>query len=56
MADIAQEMVKVSLDAFVNEDIALAEKAAGRDEEVDRLYETVIINILNIITEKITFF
>lgn len=52
MADIAQEMLKMSLDAFVNEDIALAEKAAGRDEEVDRLYEIVINDIINIITEK----
>jgi len=55
MAVIAQEMVKMSLDAFVNEDIALAEKAAGRDEEVDRLYETVINDIINIITEKKEF-
>ncbi len=52
MADIAQKMLKMSLDAFVNEDIALAQKAAERDEEVDRLYETVINDILNIIAEK----
>ncbi|MBE7722578.1 MAG: phosphate signaling complex protein PhoU [Lacrimispora celerecrescens] len=52
MADIAQKMLKMSLDAFVNEDIALAEKAAERDEDVDRLYETVINDILNIIAEK----
>ncbi|HBC99539.1 MAG TPA: phosphate transport system regulatory protein PhoU [Lachnoclostridium sp.] len=52
MADIAQKMLKMSLDAFVNEDIALAEKAAERDEDVDRLYETVINDILSIITEK----
>lgn len=52
MADIAQTMLKMSLDAFVNEDIALAQKAAERDEEVDRLYETVINDILNIIAEK----
>ncbi|WP_242976845.1 phosphate signaling complex protein PhoU [Lacrimispora celerecrescens] len=52
MADIAQKMLKMSLDAFVNEDIALAEKAAERDEDVDRLYETVINDFLNIITEK----
>jgi phosphate transport system protein len=52
MADIAQEMIKMSLDAFVNEDIALAEKAAKRDEEVDSLYETVINDILNNITEN----
>jgi len=52
MADIAQKMLKMSLDAFVNEDIALAEKAAERDEDVDRLYETVINDFLNIIAEK----
>jgi phosphate transport system protein len=52
MAEIAQKMLKMSLDAFVNEDIALAQKAAERDEDVDRLYETVINEILNIITEK----
>jgi phosphate transport system protein len=52
MAGIAQEMIKMSLDAFVQEDINLAEKAAKRDEEVDSLYETVINDILNFITEK----
>jgi len=55
MAVIAQEMVKMSLDAFVNEDIALAEKAVGRDEEVDSLYETVINDIIDIIIEKKEF-
>jgi len=55
MAVVAQEMVKMSLDAFVNEDIALAEKAVGRDEEVDSLYETVINDIIDIIIEKKEF-
>lgn len=52
MAFIAQEMIKMSLDAFVKEDTVLAEKAAGRDEEVDSLYETIISDILQIITER----
>jgi phosphate transport system protein len=52
MADIAQEMIKMSLDAFVKEDVSLAEKAALRDEEVDKLYEAVVNDTLNIITEK----
>lgn len=52
MAVIAQEMIKMSLEAFVNEDVALAEKAAGRDEEVDRLYDTVLTDILNIIVSQ----
>lgn len=52
MAGITHEMIKLSLDAFVNEDIALAEKAAGMDEEVDRLYDMIIEDVLTIITEK----
>nr|WP_314463190.1 phosphate signaling complex protein PhoU [uncultured Clostridium sp.] len=52
MAEIGRKMLKMSLDAFVNEDISLAQKAAERDEEVDTLYEAVINDILNIITEK----
>lgn len=55
MAEIAQEMIRMSLDAFVNEDADLAEKAARRDEEVDELYETILNDILNIITEKKEF-
>lgn len=52
MAEIGRKMLKMSLDAFVNEDISLAQKAAERDEEVDSLYELVINDILNVITEK----
>ena len=55
MAVVAQEMVKMSLDAFVNENIALAVKAVGKDEEVDSLYETVINDIINVIIEKKEF-
>lgn len=52
MADIAKEMLKMSLDAFVTGDVVLAEKSAKTDDEVDRLYETVVNDILNIVTEK----
>jgi phosphate transport system protein len=45
-------MIKMSLNAFLNEDIALAEKAAEKDEEVDQLYETVLNDIISVITEK----
>lgn len=55
MAEIAQEMIRMSLDAFVNEDADLAIEAAKRDEEVDELYETILNDILNIITEKKEF-
>ena len=52
MAEIGSKMLEMSLEAFVKEDISLAQKAAERDEEVDTLYESVINDILNIITEK----
>jgi phosphate transport system protein len=41
MADIAQNMVKDSLDAFMREDTELAEEVIARDDEVDQLnYQT----------------
>jgi phosphate transport system protein len=41
MADIAQSMVKDSLDAFMREDTELAEEVIARDDEVDQLnYQT----------------
>lgn len=52
MADIAQEMIKLSLEAFVNADADLAKKAARMDEEVDMLYDTVLNDIINIITDN----
>lgn len=51
MADITQEMIKLSLKSFVNEDVELAEKAALMDEGVDKLYDSIINDVLNIITE-----
>lgn len=51
MAEITQEMVKLSLDAFVKEDINLAKKVAEMDEEVDKLYELVIKDLLSIIAK-----
>lgn len=41
MADIAQEMLKASLDAFVNGDDALALETIHRDDEVDQLKDQV---------------
>lgn len=52
MVEITQEMIKMSLDAFVKEDAELAYKAAMLDEEVDRLYEKVVNDILGIIAEN----
>jgi phosphate transport system protein len=52
MVEITQEMIKMSLDAFVMEDAELAFKAAMMDEEVDMLYEKVVNDILGIIAEN----
>jgi phosphate transport system protein len=54
MSEIVQNMVKLSLDAFLNEDIELAEKVARMDEEVDRLYEKILHDILSIMIENST--
>lgn len=52
MVEVTQEMIKMSLDAFVKEDAELAYKAAMLDEEVDSLYEKVVNDILGIIAEN----
>lgn len=51
MAQIAQDMVKLSLDAFVKEDIKLAEKVAAMDEEVDSIYLSIFDEIIELITK-----
>jgi len=46
MANIAQEMLKASLDAFVNGDDALALETIRRDDEVDQLKDQVFRELL----------
>lgn len=46
MADIAQEMLKASLDAFVTGDDALALETIRRDDEVDQLKDQVFRELL----------
>ena len=41
MAEIAQQMTRDSLDAFVRRDAALARDVLGRDDEVDALKDTL---------------
>lgn len=55
MAKLAQEMIKLSLDAFVKEDVALAEKVAEMDHEVDALYKNVIDDVINLIADNKEF-
>ncbi|WP_027308849.1 phosphate signaling complex protein PhoU [Caloramator sp. ALD01] len=55
MAEIAQNMIKLSLDAFVNQDIEIAKRAAEMDEEVDKLYDTVINEVFQYIQKDSKF-
>lgn len=52
MAQIAQEMVKLSLDAFVKEDVELAERVAAMDEEVDNIYLAILEEIIELISNN----
>jgi phosphate transport system protein len=54
MSVIVQKMVKLSLDAFLNEDIKLAEEVAKMDQEVDDLYEKIVNEIILLISEDRT--
>lgn len=51
MAELAQSMVKDSLDAFVRDDTVLAEDVIGRDDEVDRLNYQIYRELLSYMAE-----
>jgi phosphate transport system protein len=46
MAEVATEMLRGSLSAFVARDVAEAQRIAARDDEVDQLYEQVYRELL----------
>lgn len=50
MAELSQQMVRMSLDAFVKEDIELARKSVEIDEQVDDLYNDVMREVIELIT------
>jgi phosphate transport system protein len=50
MADVAREMLRDSLHAFVDRDTAAAQRIALRDDEVDALYNRIYRDLLSIMT------
>lgn len=52
MAQLAEAMVKKSLDAFVKEDIELAKELDNDDEAVDGLYELIYTELLDMMIEN----
>ena len=53
MAEMAQMMVKQSLEAFVKEDIQLALKVTGEDEKVDQFTEQIFRELLTYMSEDL---
>ena len=51
MAEIAQRMVKDSLDAFVRQDVELARAVCARDDEVDKLDDQIFRELLTYMME-----
>lgn len=52
MAEVAQKMIKESLDAFVTEDVALAHKVRKDDEIIDKLNEQIFRELLTFMMEN----
>jgi len=51
MSEIVREMLRDGLDAFVRQDVPLAERMAARDDEVDHLYNQVFRELLTYMLE-----
>ncbi|MBI4598541.1 MAG: phosphate signaling complex protein PhoU [Candidatus Omnitrophica bacterium] len=51
MAEVAQQMVKDSLDAFVRQDAALAQSVCERDDEVDQYDDQIFRELLTYMME-----
>ena len=52
VAGIVQEMVKDSLDAFVNRDAVLAQEVRERDDQVDAIYDQTLRELLTYMIER----
>jgi phosphate transport system protein len=48
MAELAKMMVKKSIDAYVRQDIQLAEEVCASDDEVDVLFNKIILDLVNL--------
>ena len=52
MAKLVQKMVRDCLDAYVREDVDLAQKVGEDDHQVDHLYGTVFNDLLELMTKE----
>jgi phosphate transport system protein len=54
MAEITKEMIKLSLDCFVKEDIDIADKVFAMDDTVDNFYKEIYTELLSILSKDIS--
>lgn len=55
LARISEEMLRDSMDAFVRRDVKLAESVCERDDEADYVYLRLVCDILEHMTEDVSF-
>lgn len=55
LARISEEMLRDSMNAFVNRDVKLAESVCDRDDEADEVYVRLVCDILEHMTEDPSF-
>jgi phosphate transport system protein len=55
LAGVSQQMLKDSMEAFVDRDVKLAESVIERDDEADSVYLRLVCDILEHMTEDPTF-
>lgn len=48
MAELAKQMVNKSIDAFVKQDIELAQSVCDSDDDVDQLFFKIVLELVNI--------
>ncbi len=48
MAELAKQMVNKSIDAYVKQDVALAQSVCNSDDDVDQLFFKIILELINI--------
>jgi phosphate transport system protein len=52
MAELAKVMVNKSIDAYVRQDIKLAEEVCASDDEVDELFNKIILELINLMRNE----
>jgi phosphate transport system protein len=54
MGDIVQNMLREVLNAYIDENVELAQEMASMDDKVDKMYSTIVKDLLNKMVEEPT--